>query len=154
MPNIVRGFSIFQRIFGWIRRFFSLKPSAIVGESSSKYELITINRFGGVCEQTDKKTHWHPIALVRRYDNPFNLFEVCIILPDLFIVSRPEELRGSWILFALESYNVQVFLTKTSILMWSHLFYPNLYLLNIDCKYLAWWLKYRRDLKIAFWKHF
>ena len=136
---------------------FSLKPSAFVGESSSTFEFITINCLRGVSKQTDKKTHWYPIALDRRYDNPCNLFQVCIILPKISMVSRPE---GQPVLVC----SIILPCTRTGILnktfqfrymasiMWSYLFHPNLKLFNIHCKYLAWRLKYRRDLKIGFLK--
>ena len=64
--------------------FFSLKPSAPLGESTSKILLVRITPFGGVREQTqtrththehtkkenkqtNKQTHWHPIVLGEGY---------------------------------------------------------------------------------------
>ena len=39
-----------------IRMFFSLKPSATEGETSLKFQLIRLSRFGGVKEQINKQT--------------------------------------------------------------------------------------------------
>ena len=43
---------------------FSLKPSLSQGESSLKFQLAGVCRFGGVREQTNKLTHWQTDAFI------------------------------------------------------------------------------------------
>jgi len=74
VTSIVSVFSVFRRTVGRIWKFFILKLSVSQGESSLKFQLIRVHRFGGVREQIITQNHWHPIALEDR----FFIFSCCI----------------------------------------------------------------------------
>ena len=86
--------------------FFSLKPPS-KGNHPSKFQVIRIRRFGGVREQTNKLTHWHPIALYKRSIASFlnlDTYSIDNATPGLFSIIIQATVELIWLLIHMPNH--------------------------------------------------